>query len=559
MFRKIIDKVISCLRGNKLKREIVINVERLETRVAVLENGRLEEYMVEHPEEERLVGCIFKGRVQNLEDDLQAAFVDIGLKKNAFLHYWDMTPDMDAFLDEEEDDGDEEDMRPAKGGKKKGKNGKRRRQDRLTNEQIHERFKPGTEIVVQVTKGPISTKGPRVTTNLSLAGRYLVMMPGAKNRGVSRKIGDAKERERLRKIVDRLLLPDDVGIIARTVGVGAKGSAFARDLRNLLESWNELKGNIRNLRTPCCVYQEPGLVERVVREWLTEDVESVLIDDEKTFEEMRDLTAKISRRAKGKLRRYDAATNVFEHLGLERQLEEAFRRKVPLKSGGYLVIDETEALIAVDVNTGHHKTKENKEGKNKQEESILEVNLEAVEEVARQLRLRNIGGLVILDLIDMKSPRHQKKVVRALKDALKRDRARTNVLDISKLGLLEMSRQRVEESLLSKLSSTCPCCDGHGVVKAPLAISIELQRQLITLLRRAAEENRPIVPKIIIAPTVLQRLRTEDAKILAELQSRFNTKLTFVAERHRHPEFFSIQDAETGNVLYSSGGTHQFL
>ena len=559
MFRKIVEKLIGCFRGSRLNREIVINVEKLETRVAVVENGRLEEYMVEHPEDERLVGCIFKGRVQNLEDDLQAAFVDIGLKKNAFLHYWDMTPDMDAFLDEEDDDDDEDEIQSAKGGKKKGKGGKRRRPDRLTNEQIHERFKPGTEIVVQVTKGPISTKGPRVTTNLSLAGRYLVMMPGAKNRGVSRKIGDAKERDRLRRILDRLLLPDDVGIIARTVGVGAKGSAFARDLRNLLESWNELKGNIRNLRTPCCVYQEPGLVERIVREWLTEEVECVMIDDEKTYEDMRELTAKISRRAKGKLRRYDSSANIFEHLGLERQLEEAFRRKVPLKSGGYLVIDETEALIAVDVNTGHHKTKESKEGRSKQEESILEVNLEAVEEVARQLRLRNIGGLVILDLIDMKSPRHQKKVVRALKDALKRDRARTNVLDISKLGLLEMSRQRVEESLLSKLSSTCPCCDGHGVVKSPLAISIELQRQFVTLLRRAADENRPFVPKIIIAPAVLQRLRTEDSKILSELQSRFNTKLTFVAELHRHPEFFSIQDAETGNVLYSSGGAHQFL
>ena len=558
MFKQLVEKLITCLRGKKLKRDIVINVEKLETRVAVVENGRLEEYMVEHPDDERLVGCIFKGRVQNLEDDLQAAFVDIGLKKNAFLHYWDMTPDQDAYLDEDGDE-EEEELKPAKGGKRKGKG--RRHATRLTNEQIHEKFKPGTEITVRVTKGPISTKGPRVTTNLSLAGRYLVMRPGANNRGVSRKIGDAKERDRIRKILDRLPLPDDVGIIARTVGIGAKGSAFARDLRNLLESWNELKGNIRNLRTPCCVYKEPGLVERVVREWLTEDVESVLIDDEKTFEDMRELTSKISRRAKSKLRRYDAPANVFEHLGLERQLEEAFRRQVPLKSGGYLVIDETEALIAVDVNTGHHKTKDDKEisGKNKQEESILEVNLEAVEEVARQLRLRNIGGLVILDLIDMKSNKHQKKVVRALKDALKRDRARTNVLDISKLGLLEMSRQRVEESLLSKLSSTCPCCNGQGLVKSPLAISIELQRHLTTLLKRADAEKRPFVPKIIIAPAVMQRLRTEDSKILAELQARFNTKLTFVAELHRHPEFFSIQDAETGTVLYSSGGNRQFL
>ena len=245
--------------------------------------------------------------------------------------------------------------------------------------------------------------------------------------------------------------------------------------------------------------------------------------------------------------RYDGAVNVFEHYGLERQLSEAFARQVPLKSGGYLVIDETEALIAVDVNTGHYK------GKGSQEDAILEVNLEAVEEVARQLRLRNIGGLVILDLIDMKSRKHQKQVYRALKDALKRDRARTNVLEISELGLLEMSRQRHEESILSMLSSTCPCCDGHGVVKSPLAVSIELQRQLTSILRKAEAEKRPIVPKIVIAPAVMQRLRTEDAQILAELQARHNTKLTFVSELHRHPETYSILDAESGQVLYSSG------
>ncbi|MCQ2388347.1 MAG: Rne/Rng family ribonuclease [Kiritimatiellae bacterium] len=539
----MLEKLLNWFRKPKFKRDILVNVEKLETRVAVLENGRLEEYMVEHPEEERLVGSIFKGRIQNLEHDLQAAFVDIGLKKNAFLHYWDMTPDADAYLDDDEE--------AAKGGSKNGKGGKKGRHARLSNEEIEKRFPPGSEIVVQVTKGPISTKGPRVTANLSLAGRYIVMMPGEKVRGVSRKIGDAAERTRLKKVLDRLLLPDDVGIIARTVGVGASPKAFARDLRNLLESWNELKGNIKNLRTPCCVYQEPGLVERVVRDWLTEDVDSVIIDDEKSYDELKTLTAKISRRANKKLKRYDGAANVFEHFGVERQLEEAFRRKVPLKSGGYLVIDETEALIAVDVNTGHHR------GAGNQEDAILEVNLEAVDEVARQLRLRNIGGLVVLDLIDMKSRKHQNQVVKALKAALKRDRARTNVLNISELGLLEMSRQRQEESLLSMLTSTCPICSGHGVVKSPLAISIELQRKLTTLLKKADSDKKPFVPKIVIAPAVMQRLRTEDAKILAELQARFNTKLTFVAELHRHPESFSILDAETGNVLYSSSVNRQ--
>ena len=549
VIQTVVSTVKSWLKSSKVKREIIVNVEKLETRVAVMENGRLEEYMVEHPEDERLVGCVFKGRIQNLQDDLQAAFVDIGLKKNAFLHYWDMQPDVDAFLDEVDDGGDDAEAKGGKGGRggKGGKGRRRGKAPRLTTEEIHEKFKPGSEIIVQVTKGPISTKGPRVTTNLSIPGRYLVMMPGTKTRGVSRKIGAAEERKRLKKILDKLLLPEEVGLIVRTAGVGAKGTSFVRDMRNLLESWHELQGNVKNLRTPCCVWQEPDLVERVVRDWLTEDIDAVLVDDEKTFEKLRDVTSRISRRARGKVRRYEGAENVFERLGVERQLHDAFNRQVKLKSGGYLVIDETEALIAVDVNTGHHK------GKTSQEDAILEVNLEAVEEVARQLRLRNIGGLVVLDLIDMKSRKHQKQVYRALKDALKRDRARTNVLEISELGLLEMSRQRHEESILSMLSSTCPCCDGHGVVKSPLAVSIELQRQLTSILRKAEAEKSPIVPKIVIAPAVMQRLRTEDARILAELQARHNTKLTFVSELHRHPESYSILDAETGRVLYSSG------
>ena len=542
MFKKTVEKAVNVVVGwfkrDKVKREIIVNVEKLETRVAVVENGRLEEYMVEHPEEERLVGSIFKGRIQNLEDDLQAAFVDIGLKKNAFLHYWDMTPDCDVFLDEE----DEEES--------KGNNKKKRHTSRLTNEEIHKRFPPGSEIIVRVTKGSISTKGPRVTANLSIPGRYLVMMPGTRTRGVSRKIGDAAERRRLKGILERLLLPDDVGLIARTAGIGASPRAFVRDLRNLLESWKELQANIKNLRTPCCVFHEPGLVERVIRDWLTEDFESVIIDDENAYNEMRDIASKISRRAKNKVRRYDGSANIFSHFGLERQLEEAFRRKVPLKSGGYLVIDETEALISVDVNTGHHK------GKGSQEEAILEVNLEAVEEVARQLRLRNIGGLVVLDLIDMKSRKNQNQVYNTLKTMLRRDHARTNVLKISELGLLEMSRQRQEESLLSMLSSSCPCCSGYGVIKSPLAISIELQRELMSIMRKAEAAKRKVSLKIVVSPQVMQRLRTEDSKILAELQSKFKTKLTFVSELHRHPESFTISDAEANQVLYSSSGKH---
>ena len=511
-------------KRNKTKREIIINVEKLETRVAVLENGRLEEFMVEHPEEERLVGSVFKGRVQNLQNDLQAAFIDIGLPKNAFLHYWDMTPDADALLDEDDEPKD-----------KKGQNGGRK-SNRLTDAEIAKRFPIGSEIIVQVTKGPISTKGPRVTANLSIPGRYLVMMPGTKIRGVSKKIGDADERKRLKKILDRLPLPENCGIVVRTVGQGASARAFARDLRNLVSIWNEMQGNVRNLRTPCCIFQEPDLCERVIRDWLTEDVDAIVIDDAKSCDSMREIASRISRRARGKISRFDGATGIFEHYGVERQLQNAFARQVALKSGGYLVIDETEALIAVDVNTGHYK------GKGSQEDAIREVNLEAVDEIARQLRLRNI---------DMKSRKHQREVVRALKEALRRDRARTNVLDISELGLLEMSRQRQDSSILAQHTSVCPYCRGSGFIKSPMAVSVEIQRHLTTLLKKSEAEKKPFEPKIVIAPQVMQRLRTEDSEILARLQKDFNTRLTFVSELHRHPEAFAILDAATSQVLYS--------
>jgi len=524
-----IKKVISWIKRSGPKREIIVNAEKLETRVAVVENGRVEEFLVEHPAEERLVGSIFKGRIQNLEHDLQAAFVDIGLKKNAFLHYWDMIPDDDSRLDE-----DDENARPS-------------RRKRVSNEEISKRFPPGTEIVVQVTKGPISTKGPRVTANLSLPGRYLVMMPGTHLRGVSRKIGDAKERQRLKKILDRMPLPENAGLIVRTVGSNANQRSFVRDLRNLMESWNELQENIQKLPAPACVYQEPDLVERVVRDWLTEEIDCVTIDDYDSYNRIRNVAGRISRRAKNMIRHYDGHLAIFEHYGVERQIEETYRRKVNLKSGAYLVIEETEALISIDVNTGRHR------GKGSQEEAILEVNLEAVEEVARQLRLRNIGGLVVLDLIDMKSRKHQNTVYKAMKQALRRDRARTNVLQISELGLMEMTRQRQEESLLSKMYSDCPYCKGHGSVKSPLALSADIQRQIGAVMRKGSQEGRDVNLQVIVAPSVLDRLRKEDEAFLVELQRRYTGRLTFKSELHRHPESFCIVDGDTGKVLYSVG------
>lgn len=518
-------------KKKQTKRDIVINCESLETRVAVLENGRLEEFLVEHPTEERIVGSVFKGRIQNLEHDLQAAFVDIGMKKNAFLHYWDMIAEDGAgiYLDEEET-----------GQRKKS------RKKRYSNEEITKRFPPGSDIIVQVTKGAIGTKGPRVTANLSIPGRYLVMMPGAGLHGVSRKIEDARERAKIRKVLSRLPIPNDIGIIARTAAAEASKRSFARDIRALTATWHDLRDAIRDRPSPSVVYQEPDLGQRVVRDWLTEDVDRVHVDNPEEYEKIRTLAANISRSARSRINLYEGELPIFDHYNVEQQLEQAMRRKVTLESGGYIILEETEAMIVIDVNSGRHK------GKGSQEEAILEINTDAVEEVARQLRLRNIGGLVVIDLIDMKPKRHQSAVLRTLKAALKRDRARTNVLPISPLGILEMTRQRMEESILSSMYVDCPYCRGRGAVKSPLGMSVDIQRQISAVLRRMKREEKSGDLVVVVHPTVLDRLRREDEKFLLALQDQFDGSLRFKPDPGKHVEFFSINDGDTGAVLFTS-------
>lgn len=523
-------------KTNEMKRMIVINAESLETRVAVVEDGRLEEFQIEHPTQERIVGSIYKGRIQNLEHDLQAAFVNIGLKKNAFLHYWDMLPDDEMRMDIEEGGG-------RRGG---GHHGRTPRRKRYSNEEIERLFPPGSDIIVQVTKGPIGTKGPRVTASLSIPGRYLVLMPGTTLRGVSRKIGDDKERQRIKAILLRLPLPPDTGLIARTVATDASQTSFVRDLRAIAGTWGEIQQIMSDRPSPCCLYQEPDLVERVVRDWLTEEIDAIIIDSPEEYERVREIASKISRRAKSKIQLYEGELPIFDHYEVDRQVNEAFGRKVNLKSGGCIVLDETEAMIAIDVNTGRHK------GPGSQEEAILEVNAEAVDEVARQLRLRNIGGLVLIDFIDMKSRKHQNLIYKQMKSALKRDRSRTNVLAISELGIMEMTRQRAEESILSSMYIDCPYCRGRGNVKSPLCMSVDIQRQIAAVMRRRKRSDARLDLQLVVHPTVLERLRTEDEEILVDLQSKFQGRLSFKSDPTKHVEFFSINDAGTGEVLYSS-------
>lgn len=520
---------------SKPQREIIVNVERLEIRAAVMEGGRLEEYVIEHPDRERIVGSIFKGRIQNLEHDLQAAFVDIGMKKNAFLHYWDMIPDDETRLEEESD-----------GGGGRGRRGNQRRR-RISNEEIAKRFPVNSEIVVQVSKDRIGTKGPRVTANLSLPGRSLVLMPGSRLRGVSKKIENVQDRQRLKKILVRLPVPTEMGLIVRTIGAGGRKTAFVRDLRSLITLWDEIQEKMRTIPAPVCLYDEPDLVERVVRDFLTESVDRIAVDSRDKYKTIKEVAGRMSRRVRSRIQLYEGELPIFEHFDVERQIEEASRRKVQLPSGGYIVFDETEALIAVDVNTGRYK------GSGSQEEAILQVNTEAVDEVARQLRLRNVGGLVVIDLIDMKQRKHQNAVYRTMRKLLERDRARTNVVPISPLGLMEMTRQRVEESIQAAMFTDCPYCEGHGHVKSPLSISVDLQRRVSTLIRKSEGSGNHKHLQIVVHPRILERLRTEDEKALVDLEAEFDGRLGFKADSNRHLEDFEILDGTTGDRLYSTG------
>src|SRR5216110_793633 len=529
---RVIKKVQRLMKPvKKLHKEVIINAESLETRVAVIEEGKLEEFTIERTSDERLVGSIFKGKVKNLEDGLKAAFVDIGFEKNAFLHYWDIVPS--SF-----DSGDEIVERE----------GRRRDRPKITQKDIPRVYPPGSEIVVQVTKGPIGTKGPRVTTNLVLPGRYLVLLPNSDQSGISRKIENPQERQRLKSILRKLSIPDGMGVIMRTVGEGQQLRYFVRDLALLLEEWKQIQDRIKAQPPATCVFQEPDLIERTVRDFLTEDVERIVVDSQKAYDRMRNMIMRISKRSAEKVKVYSDYQPIFDRFNITRQLENAFSRQVHLKSGGYIVVDETEALVAIDVNTGRHK------GGKDQESTILKVNMEAADEISRQLRLRNMGGLIVLDFIDMKHPRDRQHVYQRIKEGLKRDRAKTHVLPISQLGLMEMTRQRHTESVRAAVYDDCPYCKGRGKVKSSLTMSVEIHRKLAEILKRRQRDESDFQLRIVVNPTVLERLRTEDEKLLIELEKRYFGKLSFRADPAFHAEQFQIVNVATNEQMASVGG-----
>ncbi|MGQ0764912.1 MAG: Rne/Rng family ribonuclease [Gemmatimonadota bacterium] len=486
-----------------MKREILISTTSRETRVAILEDDQLVELLIDRPEARRMVGDIYLGRVEAVQPGIQAAFIDIGTEKSAFLHASDLADaegSEDPDEDEDEDgNGDDE--------KDTGRRGGRERRTRNVPP-IQDALKKGDTLVVQISKEPISTKGPRVTAEVSLAGRFLVFMPHATRVGVSRKIGERAERQRLREQVQGFLPPRSGGVIVRTVGEDATPEAFKRELDTLLGQWKKIKRKTTFARAPSLLHRETSLTRGIVRDLFSTKVESVQIDSRQVYNEVVEYLKGVAPELIERLHLYEEARPLFDKADIETEIRDLFKRRCELPSGGYLIIEPTEALVSIDVNSGRFT------GKKDPEKTIMKTNLEAAREVARQIRLRDVGGIVVCDFIDMESRSSRDRLLQELRTHLGRDRARTRAFAVSDLGLIEMTRQRVRQSHLQSMTGPCPTCQGTGRVFTPEAIVRRVERSV----KRMAVEGRKEHLVLRLHPDVAIYLLESEKEYLGRLE-----------------------------------------
>jgi ribonuclease G len=472
-----------------LKREILINGGPRETRVAILEDDRLVEVLHDRPDIRRTVGNIYLGKVEAVLPGMQAAFVDIGSGKSAFLHASDLIEP-----DEDEDDEGR--------GAKNGRNGRR-----LPS--IQEHVRRGESLLVQVTKEPISTKGPRVTRQISLAGRFLVYMPHASKVGVSRKIEARDERGRLREMVGKLLPKNAGGVIVRTVAEDLTEAKVKRELRALLDQWKKIKrkAHFVRLKVPALVYRETSLTSGIIRDLFSDKVDRVTVDRKELHKEIRDYLREVEPELTDRVSLYRDQVPIFDKFDIEGEIQGLYDRRVDLPTGGYLIIEPTEALVSIDVNTGRYT------GQKDPEKTILRTNLEAAREIARQVRLRDLGGIIVIDFIDMESQGNRDKVLHELRSHLGYDRARTRAFQVSELGLIEMTRQRVRPSLMDTMAGPCPACGGEGYVFRPGVVVRRLERAL----RRVAADQQDGRLTVRLHPDVALYLMEQEPKLMKAL------------------------------------------
>ena len=500
-----------------MQNEIIVNVDPGETRVALLERSVFAELHVEREQDRSVVGNVVKGRVSRVLPGMQAAFVDIGLEKAAFLYvgdYFDNT-------------GGEKTEEPRK---RRGRNGRR-----IAPPKIETVLNEGQEIIVQIAKAPIGTKGARITSNISIPGRHLVLTPWSRRTGVSRRIDSDKERKRLREIVNRLK-PKELGFIIRTAGDGVREADLEADIKYLSAVWKKIQVASVEKKTPAVLHEEPDLPIRLVRDLAGHNTSRIVIDDSAAAERLRNFCEEFVAEPRPVIEHYEQPTPVFDALGLEAQIHANLERKVWLKSGGSLIVDQCEALTAIDVNTGRFV------GKRDLEETVFKTNLEAIKEVVHQLRFRNIGGLIIIDLIDMDRSEHREKAYRALQEALRSDKARTNILKISELGLVEMTRKRTRESLVQALCEPCVHCEGRGYMLSGESVAYNILREIKNDMQRLSG------PKIAItvSPRVAEKLLSGENAPLDTLSEELGREIEVRARAGLHEEQFEVESLEPG-------------
>lgn len=511
-----------------MQNEILINSTREEVRVAILEGGQVVEFYVERRGGASLVGNIYKGRIVKVLPGMQSAFVDIGLERAAFLYVGDivimdeMPSQFNAYNHEKM--GSPENQRFSEGVDSVHE----RFYIKPTSLSINEIIQEGQEILVQVAKDPIGTKGARVTSHVTLPGRYVVYMPTVEHIGVSRRITDENERHRLKQIAEDLK-PKGGGIIIRTASEGASEEELRKDLEFLIKLWNNILLKMETSRAPSLLYTEFDLVLRTVRDMMDQNIERLIIDSEEDYNRVFEFVSNYFPKLADRIELYDGNEPLFDAFGVEVDISRAMGRKVWLKSGGYIVIDQTEAMTVIDVNTGKFV------GKESLEDTILKTNLEAVKEIAYQIRLRNLGGIIIIDFIDMDKPENRQKVFNAFVDMLKRDRVKSTVFNISDLGLIQMTRKRVRESITRILCEPCPYCDGKGYIKTARTVCYEIFRKI--------RKFRPYMATRLIVkvnPVVAELLTDEERQGIEELEAMFNVKIGIQEDMSFHQEHFEI-------------------
>lgn len=505
--------------------EIVINSNALETRVAILENSVVTELFIDRHKDRSIVGNIYKGVVTKVLPGMQAAFVDIGLEKAGFLYVSDVDV-MEIMEEYEKMAGLDKNMEVVEEIKQRPQHAKKRQQTRPIEEMLQE----GQEMLVQVSKEPIGTKGCRITSYITLPGRYLVFMPTIDNLGVSRRIKEESERKRLRDLV-KSLKKQGMGYIVRTVSEGSSKEEFLADMKFLSKLWDDIQKNGDQARGRALVHSDLNLIHRTLRDVFTQDVQSIIIDSKLEYQDCINFVRSYMPHVEPKIKLYTDDEPIFDVYGIEMEIERALGRKIWLKSGGYIVIDETEALVTIDVNTGRYV------GKRNPEETILKTNLEAIKEIVYQLKLRNIGGIIIIDFIDMSREENRAKVYNVLEAALKNDRAKANIHKISELGLVEMTRKRVRESLNKVLCEPCPYCEGKGRIKSTTTVCYEVFHEV----RRAANSlGRFKKIMVNVHPQVADMLLDEERPFLDQLEKELKKRIITKADYDLHLEQYEI-------------------